>query len=500
VNLKTTPLHREVVESLSWREIADIKLAMKNIPPQKAGPKPAAAAVLKSKPREIGPMTQNQARAFEQQMTQRKKERKQKLPRDNTAPDRQAQAKFDRDLSKEMTRPPLPYTRPGPKKKGKTPKGEGKKEMTRQGAKHCKLTQRLQQYVDSLANPWAGTGSRNPINYNPVPTMMTSCATTTNTLTDLAVATGTTTEITLFAGHGVQSQVYAMDGTAYHAQQQGMGTGGTTPYTIGPVPVYDSITTQTLQPTNGVITSGLTLGNYAPSSTSIFSLPLNNTIGGGYDQALPYTGVAGQMGHTRWKLVSMGFRIICTTPLVYRGGDIAYVQPSQSDNPYYDTSVNQTQVQFADYPSYTITQAENLGELKISWIPKPEDCAFWHTTSTGGTPADSINGYLSDVAIRIWINNPTTYQQIYSFQVVMNWEMGGQNLVTLSSPKALQPADKNIVEPLLEVMRFSSKSATTAPSIAKALVDTITPIATEVAVSGISQLGKLAGAALLALI
>lgn len=463
---------------------------MKNIPRDRSPV--AASAALKKKPVVEGPRTQAQAKRYEQQVAERKKA-KAKAPRDNTAYDRRAVAKFDKDMSRKATSPPLPYTRPEMKKMKKP-----KQAMTHQGTRHAKLTSRLQQYVDSLANPWAGTGSRNPINYNPVPTMMTSCATTTNTVTDLIVATLTTTELTLLPGHGQQSALVAMDGVAYHAQLQTIGTAAPTTFTIGPVSILDGQNSITYPPCNGVVTSGLTLGNYAVSSSSVSSSALNQA---NYDQVLPYSGILANGNHTRWKLVSMGVRIICTTDLDQRGGDVTYVQPSQDVNPF-PVSGSAFQVQFADYPSYTVSQSAMLDELKISWIPKPEDCAFWHTTSlaVGSVPQDTANTFLNQVGIRIWFNNSTAFQQTFSFQVVYNWEMGGTNLVTLASPKALQPADKNVIEPMIEVMRFSAKSATTAPSVAKAIVDTISPIAQDVAVAGISQLGKLAGAALLALI
>jgi len=462
---------------------------MKNIPRDKSPS--AAPAVLRKKSAVEGPRNQAQAKGYERQVSERKKNKKGKAPRDFTTPDRQAQGKFDRQVSHKASEPVLPYSRPEMKKTKKP-----KQSLSHQGAKHNKLAARLQQYVDSLANPWAGTGSRNPINYNPVPSMMTSCATTTNTVVDFTVATNTTTELTLFPGHGQQSAIVAMDGVAYHAQQQGVAA--SLVYTIGPVAVFDSINSITYYPINALSTSGLFLGGYSTSSNGAATTAIN---GGGYDQALPYSGVAGQMGHTRWKLVSMGFRCICTTPIDVRGGDITYVQPSQPTNPYYASGTT-SQTNFADYPSYTVTQSAMMGELKVSWIPKPEDCAFWHTTSTatGAIPQDSLNNALADVGVRVWFNNPTTTTQTYSFQLVYNWELGGTNLITLASPKALQPADKNIVEPLIEVLRFSGKSAASAPGIAKALVDTISPIASDVAVAGISQLGKLAGAALLALI
>jgi hypothetical protein len=504
VNLKTTPLHREVVEALSWREIADIKIAkrdqlegMKNIPPQKASSKPAPAVVAKKQEQRTSRAAE--MRQFEETSKSSRRKGKGKKGdlrfRDPATPDLQEIAKFDKSLTRKMTAPPLSYTRPDLMKKKKA---TGQKfKATAQAARHVKLTARLQQYVDSLANPWGGTGSRNPVNYNPVPTMMSSTATTTNTVTSYQVAGTTTAEITLFGGHGNASSINAMDGPAYHAQLQAINVDN---YAVGPLAVFDSLVPLTYNPTCGVVTT-LTLGQYASVSNTVASLPLALQLLGGYDQTLPFTAASGNSGHTRWKLVSMGIRIINITALGNRTGDVTWVQPSNSDNPALQ-ALGSVQTVFADLPSFTISQAANLGELKITWIPKPEDCAYWHCTSpaTASVPVDVVNANLTDVGIRIWLNNPSTLAQNYSWQVTCNWELAGYNLLTLASPKALQPADKNTIEPMLEVMRFASNSASSAPGIAKTIVDTLSPIASEVGTAAIGQLGKLAGGALMALL
>jgi len=494
----TTPLHRAVVEDLSWREIADIKIAkrdceMKNIPPQKSGSKPAPAAMALKKQ---APRVSRAAemRQFDATSKGARKKKGGDEYRNYATPDLREIAKFDKTLTRKMTAPVLDYTRPDLKKK----KATGRKfKPTAQAARHVKLTSRLQQYVDSLANPWGGTGSRNPVNYNPVPTMMSSTATTTNTDTALLVAGNQTIEITLFGGHGNASTINAMDGPAYHGQLQGINIDT---YVVGPLAVFDSLVPVTYNPTVGVVT-GLTLGQYASVSNTIASLPLSGQLLGGYDQTLPFVGASGNAGHTRWKLVSMGIRIINITPLANRTGDVTWVQPSNTDNPALQ-ALGSVQTVFADLPSFTISQAANLGELKITWIPKPEDCAYWHSTSnaTLSVPTDSVNPNLTDVGMRIWLNNASALTQTYSFQVVCNWELAGYNLLTLASPKALQPADKNTIEPMLEVLRFASNTASTAPGIAKTIIETLSPIASEVGVSAISQLGKLAGGALMALL
>jgi len=470
---------------------------MKNISPQKTSSKPTSAAVVKKQGGQRVSRAAEMRQFEETSKSSRKGKKKGDLHfRDPATPDLREIARFDKSLTRKMTAPPLSYTRPDLMKKKKA---TGQKfKATAQAAKHVKLTARLQQYVDSLANPWGGTGSRNPVNYNPVPTMMSSTATTTNTTTAYAVAGTTTVEITLFGGHGNASSINAMDGPAYHAQLQNINTADS--YAIGPLAVYDSLVPTTYNPTCGVVTT-LTLGQYASVSNTIASLPLSLELLGGYDQTLPFVGASGNAGHTRWKLVSMGIRIINITALGNRTGDITWVQPSTSDNPALQ-ALGSVQTVFADLPSYTISQAANLGELKITWIPKPEDCAYWHCTSTASAavPVDVVNSNLTDVGIRIWLNNPSTLSQNYSWQVTCNWELAGYNLLTLASPKALQPADKNTIEPMLEVMRFASNSASSAPGIARTIVDTLSPIASEVGTAAISQLGKLAGGALMALL
>ena len=41
-------------------------------------------------------------------------------------------------------------------------------------------------------------------------------------------------------------------------------------------------------------------------------------------------------------------------------------------------------------------------------------------------------------------------------EILCLWEMAGANLAAIASPTVLQPADKNIIEPTLDVMKFKS--------------------------------------------
>lgn len=477
--LKTNPVlssqQRELLEALDWKQIAAVKSEMKQ---NKAMPRTGEVKVVET-PRKTT------VKEFEASR------RKQKMP-DNGFPP--ALASLTPELA-EMARVmrKAPFADVEAARKGATKKKTKQPKKPAAKAK-AKLAIRLQEYVDSLANPWGAEGARCPVSYNPTPTVQTSTARTTISTATINVNATSTTEITLFGGHGKLAEGSPMDGVAYHSLIQSIGLVPVN-YSIGPVAVVDTIAAVTLQPTIGVVCSGLTLGNFATTSSLAGSSPLF-AAGGGYDQTLPYSGVLNNDYHTRWKLVSMGISLTNLTPSQTRGGDVAYVQLSTNFVP--PTGAQQTS--YGSNPSYEATQKANTSTLKISWIPALSDMAFWHTLSTAETGGAAPSNLLTGAGgMRVWINSSTAAQQ-YAIQVVCNWEMGGANLLTLSSPKMMQPADKSVVEPMMECLRFSATSASSAPGIARSIVDTISPLANDAAKAGISLLGKAAGAALSSLL
>lgn len=344
-----------------------------------------------------------------------------------------------------------------------------------------KLQPRLARWFDALANPWGGEGVRCPVNYNPVPTMMASTART--TVTKLIQVPATTSfQYDMFPGHGSATETDSMDGVAYHGAPL---TVNATNFSIGPV--NDGTHTAT----NVVQTTAL---NSDPSNGTSASMALNTAASSAltYDVGLPYTAQAGKPYHTRWKLSSMGVKIANVTPELSRGGAVFSVQPS---TPFSSTTISDHE----RFPTFQTSSRANEGTLTLSWIPRPEDLAFWHKDSDAAATIDPMVA-----GLRFWLSNPTAGAQSYELSFVFNWEVAGANLAAIASPSAHQPADKSIVDPALEVARFNSPTASNLGKIATAIAATASPFAdklsNELAGHAMNGIGKVATAALMTLI
>ena len=296
-------------------------------------------------------------------------------------------------------------------------------------AKRAVLVPRLKSYLDLLADPWRAEVCKCPVNYNPVPSFLTSLARTTVNTEGVFAAANSSTQIALFPGHGSNSDNDSMDGDSYHSLQQVVNA---TTYAVGPVVSQNSAI-------HGIVTVGLALGSAQIASNTAASSPL------GPDLNLPYVGQAGSGSHTRWKLLSMGVRIENTTVLGSRAGDIVSVQPSSP-------AANSYQVSFGSQPTFELSVDPNTGTWQRTWIPRATDMAFWHTITVGEQAAD-INMYAAGWFI--WLNNNSAVTQTYRLEILCLWEMAGANLAAIASPTVLQPADKNIIEPTLDVMKFT---------------------------------------------
>lgn len=308
------------------------------------------------------------------------------------------------------------------------------------------LNSRLNDYFKALQNPWEGQGVRCPVNYNPVPSFLITQAHTTRTVPVLTVVNGTTTQLTLFPGHSFHTDNDAMDGVSYHA---GLTRINGINYPVGPL-------TLGVNACIGAETTSLA------SNADVNNLDTVNSTPMSYDVNLPYSAATGNGGHSRWKLVSMGIMLENTTPIQTRGGTVQHVMPS--------TQISSTGVLNADYnsqPTFRVTAEANSGVLKLSWIPRADDLAFWHIDSS----ASVANGVLN-AGLIVWITAPSggvTFNQTYSYQVVCNWELSGHSLAAISAPTVHQPADKNIVEPVISALQFTQSHATNVVNIAKSV-------------------------------
>ncbi len=67
----------------------------------------------------------------------------------------------------------------------------------------------------------------------------------------------------------------------------------------------------------------------------------------------------------------------------------------------------------------------------------------------------------------LWFVNTTGAQQNLSLGAVFHWEVGGQNLQTMSTSAVQMPSDNNIVAPTLSYLQQASHTATPAPRVAE---------------------------------
>lgn len=307
------------------------------------------------------------------------------------------------------------------------------------------LAPRLESYFSSLAKPWEEP-VKCPVNFNPVPSYLTSLARITSSA-NLSIAVSSCTQIDLFPGHGAAGD--EMDGVAYHTHPQNING---TLYVMGPV--GDGTRAAAV----GVVTTGLSQTAATAVSNGATSSALVPNV------ALPYTASDADPGHTRWKLVSMGIRLENITPLNVRGGLVRWVQPSSE---FTAVTVAAHEV----FETYNESAKANTGTLEITWIPRPSDVAFWHSNS-------ALNfSSLVGAGLRLWLSNPDgTNLQTYRIFVVQNFEMAGSNLESIASRSLIQPADQNVLSTTLSVLRTAESTAAAAPRVAQAVAHSTSPL------------------------
>jgi hypothetical protein len=353
-----------------------------------------------------------------------------------------------------------------------------------------KLLPRLERYLASLARPFDTEVVKCPVNYNPVPTFITTLARMTKTTQMLTVYDGTTTELDLFPGHAsiVENQnpsgapvlqtESAMDGVAYHAAPQWIGPSGGVPFgglfCIGPIGSTDL--TRTYPPAFGMSTDHLPIvGGVAASATSSVVPPAGGAIYPAIaDTPLPYSASTGA-AHARWKLVSMGVRIINVTQELNRGGSVITCQPVNPQN-------FPTIAEFSINPTWR-DHGPCDKAIEVSWIPRAEDMAFWHQSivTVPGSGSRYAATTPENAGLRIWFVNPTLQIQLFSVETVLNWELGGTLLQTVGTSAIHQPADKNVIEPTLSVLKNTAHTASAALSIAKSVAEGLGPHVSEAA-------------------
>lgn len=331
---------------------------------------------------------------------------------------------------------------------------------------------RLGNYVRLLARPFDAEPARCPVNYNPVPSIGILPAITTHSGA-YSVAAGTTSQFCLFTG-GTRS--LSMDGPSYHSAVLARTASG---INFAPAPVLSSGGTECGA---GIETVGLTVGAVAHLCNTA------NDYGVFWDRALPFQGnstIGGE--HLRWKCVAVGVRIENETPVSLRGGDVTSAMPNSHISP----AEFATQNKFNQFGTFRVHTEANRGMLEISWIPRPEFLAFWHSiTSTSITS-------MENASIFVWLNNPTANVQNYRVQMIYHWEFAGVHVQSMSQPAILQPQDRNVLEPTFTIARYTGPTAAALPRIASGVAAHMGPMMSSVShsvsktvMSGLSSAAK----------
>lgn len=316
-------------------------------------------------------------------------------------------------------------------------------------------------YLSTLSRPFDVSNVFCPVSYNPAPSFIQTRSRTTRTELSMTVGLNTTTQLVLFPGHipmigslagagivatGIPAN---MDPSSFH---QFNILANATYYSVGPISTV--IAGGTRAPVIGTKTTscgpGLSFYNTGAVATC---------TGLTYDVALPYTG-SEAVGHSRWQLVSMGIRVQNITNSLYRGGTIVTVQP----NVECTWADNDPQANFEKYPTF-----HDWGRAKgfeLSWIPRTQDLAFWHTVDT--PTASSHRPDNKGPGMIIWFNAPADYPQTYSYEIVANWQLAGSYLDSVGGPAPHFPGLKGPVEQSVSAMLNSSPSASMAKEIGTA--------------------------------
>jgi hypothetical protein len=340
------------------------------------------------------------------------------------------------------------------------------------------------QYLSTLARPFDVSDVFCPVSYNPAPSFIQTRARTTRTELSLGVAVNTTTQLTIFPGHvpivegstaatvAAAGTVSALDPSSFHQSKLLVNA---TNYSVGPMST--TLSTGTYAPVIGTKTTAI-----GPGLSYYSSAAVATASGLTYDVALPYTANEA-LGHSRWQLVSMGIRVQNITNDLYRGGTVVTVQP----NIEYQWADNDAQSTFEKFP--TFHDWGRCAGVELSWIPRTQDMAFWHTveTPTSGSHRQNLRG----PAILVWLNAPADYAQTYSYEIVCNWQLAGSYLNTVGGPAEHYPSLKAPIEQTASALINSSPTAHPAVQLGVAALKS-TGLTTD---SLSSKMGSLVGGA-----
>lgn len=237
-------------------------------------------------------------------------------------------------------------------------------------AKKGKLRDRLNAWLESLANPFVSEPVKCPVNFNPMPTLQSTVLRTTSTL-KLVCVPGTTIQVCLFPGHTTLVDADEMDGPSYHQNWQIVG--GSNYYPVGPITYPDGASVNRA-PIPGVVSyiaaaqGGGSLAGVAVDTSQ--TTPIQNSPIS-YDTVPPFIGSAKNGYHTRYKMTAMGVRFRNESVTVNSGGEFYTVQPL-------NTVALSTVNAYSLYPTFRNHGVCSTNEGNVSWIPRIQDLSFYH--------------------------------------------------------------------------------------------------------------------------
>jgi len=310
-----------------------------------------------------------------------------------------------------------------------------------------------------LSKPFTSQLVKCPVNFNPVPSVSTFCASTVSTF-DLPVDAGVSREVIFFPGHSDESTSDPMDGEAYHSKRQQFINGG---FTVGPVEATGSGYGTCIAVSGNLVMNQLPSASTAIGYTSIL-----------WDNPLPMTANY-TAGHLRWKCIAIGIRWKNCSPALKKGGIVRSVQPSIA----YVPAVSPGGPGWAGYDRFKTYREYKTLDGEMSWIPRIEDLSFWHVTNSTGTSSDNAG-------VRLLFTSPTGEgnDQQYQLEALYCWELSGSSVQALSTSAVHTSSLRNPTEDGITAMANSQSTADKAAEIFGTAVNVASKITNMIAKHG----------------
>jgi hypothetical protein len=264
----------------------------------------------------------------------------------------------------------------------------------------------VNEYFSQLNAPSEQGHGKVPLNPMNVPTNSSFTYKSYNSVS-ASINANTATSFDFFPGHAEAQAADPLDLVSAHAKTQRVGALATD-YVVGPT--TDGIFGTCIM---GVATSALALDTFPASSNTAGSTVITAA------EVAPFTASDSDGNHTRWRLQSLEVVVENVSTLQNLGGDIVVVQPDHSSDA---TAVG-------TYMKYSSFRRHNAMEpVKVQWLPRTRDLMWWHSQHTTADTA------LSEVGLRILLNNSTANAQQYRVDFIANWEVSGARYAQLSTP------------------------------------------------------------------